>query len=175
MYSIRNDHANQIQELKDNQAKQIQELKDNQTKQIQELRDNDLEKTEEIKFLKLQIEELQKLTAPATCSELLKQDITRNQEVFLDSDGFNHGEKPVKAFCTFPSNNVTFGEEKHINITNCDGPECFKSDFEIDSSTLNQMRNVIEASTTCSQRWLFKCKSASLKQPVSLVFTYLST
>ena len=159
MYGIRDDHANQIQELRDKQAKQIQEL-----------RDNDLKKTEEIKFLRLQIEELQKRTAPATCSELWKQDITRNQEVFLDSDGVNHGEKPVKAFCTFPSSNVTFGEEKNINITNCDGPDCFQSDFEIDSSILNQMQNVIEASTSCSQRWLFNCKSASLKQPVSLVF-----
>ena len=182
MYSIRDDHANQIQELRENQAKQIQELKDNQTKQIQELRDNDFEKSDEIKFLKLQIEELKKLTAPATCSELFNQDITRNQEVFLDTDGFNYGEKPVKAFCSFPSNvtfgeekqsNVTFGEENHVNITNCDGPECFQSDFEINNSTLNQMKNVIETSTYCSQRWVFKCKSASLKQPVSLVFTYL--
>ena len=182
MYSIRDDHANQIQELKDNQAKQIQELRDNQDKQIQELRDNqdkqiqelvdkDLKKTEEIKFLKVQIEELQKVTAPATCSELWKQDITRDQEVFLDSDGVNHGEKPVKAYCSFPSKNVTFGEEKHVNITNCDGADCFQSDFEIDSSTLNQIQNVIEASTSCSQKWLFNCESASLKQTVSLVFT----
>ena len=126
MYGIRDDHANQIKELRDNQAKQIQELKDNQDKQIQELRDNqtkqiqelvdkDLKKTEEIKFLKVQIEELQKVTAPATCSELSKQDITRDQEVYLDSDGVNHGEKPVQAFCTYPSNDDSFGEEKHIN------------------------------------------------------------
>ena len=173
MYGIRDDHANQIQELKDNQAKQIQELRDNQDKQIQELTDKDLKKTEEIKFLKVQIEELQKVTAPATCSKLFKQDITRDQEVYLDSDGVNHGEKPVKAFCSFPSKNVTFGEEKHVNITNCDGADCFQSDFDIDSSTLNQIQSVIETSISCSQKWLFKCKSASLKQPVSIMFTYL--
>ena len=160
MYGIRDDHANQIKELRDNQAKQIQELVD-----------KDLKKTEEIRFLKVQIEELQKVTAPATCSELSKQDITRDQEVYLDSDGVNHGEKPVKAFCSFPSNNVTFGEEKHVNVTNCDGANCFQSDFEIDSSTLNQMQNVIEASTSCSQKWLFNCVSASLKQTVSLEFS----
>ena len=106
--------------IRDDQAKQIQELRDNQAKQIQELRSNDLKKTEEIKFLKLQIEELRKMTAPATCSELWKQDITRDQEVFLDPDGLNNGEKPVKAFCTFPRNNVTFGEENHIDITHCE-------------------------------------------------------
>ena len=113
------------------------------------------------------------MTAPATCSELSKQDITRDQEVHLDSDGVNHGEMPVKAFCSFPSNNVTFGEEKHVNVTNCDGANCFQSDFEIDSSTLNQMQNVIEASPSCSQKWLFNCVSASLKQTVSLEFSYL--
>ena len=118
MYSIRDDHAKQIQELRDNQAKQIQEL-----------RSNDLKKTEEIKFLKLQIEELRKMTAPATCSELSKQDITRDQEVFLDPDGLNNGEKPVKAFCTFPRNNVTFGEENHINITHCEDAD---GDYPID-------------------------------------------
>ena len=79
MYQIRDDHAQQIQELRENQTKKIQELRKNQTKQIQELRDNhsnqiqelrdnDLQKNEEIKFLKMQIEELRKMTAPATCS-----------------------------------------------------------------------------------------------------------
>ena len=68
MYRIRDDQAQQIQELRENQTKQIQELQDNHDKQIQELRDNDSEKDEEIKFLKMQIEELQKMTAPATCS-----------------------------------------------------------------------------------------------------------
>ena len=103
------------------------------------------------------------------CLELWKQGITRDQEVFLDSDGVNHGEKPVKAHCTFPSSNVTFGEEKHINISYCEGADCFQSpDFQIDNSTLNQMQSVIDASTSCSQKWVFNCKSAPLKQPVSL-------
>jgi hypothetical protein len=103
------------------------------------------------------------------CLELWKQGITRDQEVFIDSDGFNHGEKPVKAHCTFPSSNVTFGEEKLINITYCEGADCFQSpDFQIDNSTLNQMQSVIDASTSCSQKWAFNCISAPLKQPVSL-------
>ena len=169
MYRIRDDQAQQIQELRENQTKQIQELRDIHSIQIQELRDNDSEKNEEIKFLKMQIEELQKMTAPATCSELWEQGITRDQEVFIDSDGVNHGEKPVKAHCTFPSSNVTFGEEKLINITFCEGVDCFQSpDFQIDNSTLNQMQSVIDASTSCSQKWAFNCKSAPLKQPVSL-------
>ena len=69
------------------------------------------------------------MTAPATCSELWKQDITRDQEVFLDPDGLNNGEQPVQAFCTFPRNNVTFGEENHINITHCEDAD---GDYPID-------------------------------------------
>ena len=39
-----------------------------QDKEIQELIDKDLKQTEELEFFKVQIEELQKMTAPATCS-----------------------------------------------------------------------------------------------------------
>ena len=127
-----------------------------------------MEQTKKIKQLELRIQELQKLNAPATCSELWMQGIERDQKIYLDSDGVNFGEKPVQAFCTFPSNNVTFGEEKHINITYCDGGDCFQSDVYIDGSALNQIQNVIDASTSCSQKWSFNCKLAPLKQPVSL-------
>ena len=44
------------------------------------------------------------------------------------------------------------GQRKQINITHCEGANCFQSDFQIDTSTLNQMQNVIEASTTSSQK-----------------------
>ena len=30
------------------------------------------------------------------------QDIQTDQEIFLDFDGINHGEKPVKASCILP-------------------------------------------------------------------------
>ena len=149
------------------------EIRDDHAKQIEQLNNKDMEKTKQIESLKLQLEEMKKRIAPATCAELSNQGIVRDQEIFLDSDGINYGEKPVKAFCSFPSNNVTFGEEKHVNITHCEGQDCFQSDFQVDNSTLNQMQNVIEASTSCSQKWLFNCVSASLKQTVSLEFSYL--
>ena len=149
------------------------EIRDDHAKQIEQLNTKDMEKTKQIESLKLQLEEMKKMIAPATCAELSNQGIVRDQEIFLDSDGINYGEKPVKAFCSFPSNNVTFGEEKHVNITHCEGQDCFQSDFQVDNSSLNQMQNTIETSTSCFQKWLFSCKSAPLKQPVSLVFTYL--
>ena len=172
--------AKEIKELKSKDLNNTEEI--NFLKiQVEDLKKNNVQETEirirntkQIEFLKTQVQELQKLNAPATCSDLWKQGITRSQEIYLDSDGFNHGEKPVRASCTFPSNNVTFGEENHVNITHCEGADCFQSEpFQIDSSTLNQMQSVIEASTSCSQKWLFNCKSAPLKEPVSLVFTYI--
>ena len=148
-------------------------IRDDHAAQIKELMEQDLEKTKKIEHLELRIQELQKLNAPASCAEMWKQGIERDQYVFLDSDGVNHGEKPVQAFCTYPSNDDSFGEEKRINITYCEGPNCFQSDFQIDSSARNQIQNVIEASTTCSQNWTFNCISAPLKQPVSIGYVSL--
>ena len=58
----------------------------------------------EMELLKLQVEELKKMNAPKTCSHLWNQDVRRDQEIFLDPDGINHGEKPVKASCILPGN-----------------------------------------------------------------------
>ena len=152
MYAIRDEHAKQIKEL---------------TKQNEE-------KTTKIEYLELRIQELQKLNSPASCSVLWKQGIERDQNIFLDSDGVNRGEKPVQAFCSFGSNNDTFGEEKRINITHCEGADCFQSDLQTDSSSRNQIQNAIKASTSCSQNWSFNCESAPLKHPVSYLNTNIN-
>ena len=148
--------------IRDAQAKLIQELRDNQTKLIQELRDNDLEKTEEIKFLKLQIEELQKITAPATCSELRKQNITRDQEIYLDSDGLNHGEKPVKALCDFANNITKVGADQVINIEQCGSPKCFREEIQY-GTPRESLVALVEKSNNCYQQVTFDCLSSPLQ------------
>ena len=67
-----------------------------QAEQIKQLIQKDEDKSKQIEFLQLQVKELQKLNAPSTCSELWRQGIDRDQEIFLDFDGINHGEKPVE-------------------------------------------------------------------------------
>ena len=57
------------------------------------------------------MKELQQLNAPTTCMVLKNQGIDRNQEIFLDGDGVNLGQPPIKASCTFPEAKVSFGEE----------------------------------------------------------------
>ena len=61
-----------------------------------------------MELLKLQVEELKKMNAPKTCSHLWNQDIQRDQEIFLDPDGINHGEKPAKASCILPGINIKY-------------------------------------------------------------------
>ena len=49
------------------------EIRDDHAKQIKQLNNKDLEKTKQIESLKLQLEEMKKMIAPATCSELWNQ------------------------------------------------------------------------------------------------------
>ena len=51
-----------------------------------------IKNTEQIELLKEQVEELRKITAPETCAHLIKQGVARGQDVYLDSDGVNHGK-----------------------------------------------------------------------------------
>ena len=50
---------------------------------------------EQIELLNKQVEELRKITAPETCAQLVKQGVTRGEDVYLDPDGFNHGKKQL--------------------------------------------------------------------------------
>ena len=56
-----------------------------QAEQIKQLLQKDEDKSRQIEFLQLQVKELQKLNAPSTCSELWRQGIDRDQEIFWTS------------------------------------------------------------------------------------------
>ena len=70
-------------------------------KTIQELKKKHEDNSNEIQFLKQKVEDLEKLTASETCAQLVKQNITRGQDVFIDSDGVNHGKKQLFALLLF--------------------------------------------------------------------------
>ena len=111
---------------------------------------------------------MRKITAPASCEELQKQGISRNQEIYIDGDGVNHGALPIKAQCIFPEAKTIIGEEKFINITTCgENATCFKEDIIIEEEVLEQIDIVMEASNHCYQSWEFECISAPIKHPVS--------
>ena len=138
------------------------DIRDTQAEQIKKLMNSDLEKMQEIEFLKLRIQELQKSNAPATCSELVKQGVTRSQEIFLDSDGLNHGEKPVKAFCDFANNITKVGADKVISIKQCGSPKCFREEIQYETPR-DHLVALVEKSTTCYQQVTFDCLSSPLK------------
>ena len=87
-----------IQQVKDlkrynEQEKDIRITNENQLgKEIQKLNKKHEENKKEIEFLKQKVEDVQKIQAPETCSQLGKQGVTRGHDVYLDSDGFNHGK-----------------------------------------------------------------------------------
>ena len=137
-------------------------IRDTQAKQIKQLMNSDSEKKQEIESLKLQIQELQKTNAPATCSELENQGITRSQEVFLDSDGLNHGEKPVKAFCDFANNITKVGADKVISIEQCGSQKCFREEIQYENS-VDQLVTLAEKSDNCYQQVTFDCLSSPLE------------
>ena len=137
-------------------------IRDTQAEQIKKLMNSDSEKKQEIEFLKLRILELQKSTAPATCSELEHQGITRSQEVFLDLDGLNRGEKPVKAFCNFANNITKVGADKVISIKQCGSPKCFREEIQYENS-VDQLVTLAEKSDNCYQQVTFDCLSSPLE------------
>ena len=101
--------AKEIKELKSKDLNHTEEIKFLKS-QVEDLKkDNAQEKeirirnTEQIELLKEQVEELQKMTAPETCSQFSKQGVTRGKDVYLDSDGVNHGKKQQLTFKIFLS------------------------------------------------------------------------
>ena len=66
-----------------------------QALQIQQLVSKDEENSRQIELLKQQVEELLKINAPESCHQLSKQGISRDQNIFLDPDGINHGKKQL--------------------------------------------------------------------------------
>ena len=90
-----------IIKIEKDHVKTIQELKKEHVKTIQELEKKHEDNSNEIQFLKQKVEDLEKLTASETCAQLVKQNITRGQDVFIDSDGVNHGKKQLLALILF--------------------------------------------------------------------------
>ena len=49
------------------------------------------------------MKELRKITATETCPQLVKQGVSRGEDVYLDPDGVNRGQKQLLLLITFLS------------------------------------------------------------------------
>ena len=88
----------QVEDLKKENAQETEiriKNENKQAKEIQELEKKHEENKKEIEVLQQKVEDLQKLQAPETCSQLGKQGVGRGEDVYLDSDGVNHGKKQL--------------------------------------------------------------------------------
>ena len=95
------DVYDRIIRIEKDHKKTIQELQKEHVKTIQELEKKHEDNKNEIEFLKQKVEDLQKVHPIETCSQLVKQGIAKGQEIYLDSDGANHGKNPLLTLIIF--------------------------------------------------------------------------
>ena len=62
-----------------------------------------IENEKQIKLLKEEVIEFRKITATETCVQLVKQGVTKGEDVYLDPDGVNRGQKQLLLLITFLS------------------------------------------------------------------------
>jgi len=163
------DQLENSQMVKDQELKELIEQNKNEVNQQLNTKDQEIQKLEsQVEDMATEVLELQKMTAPSSCSGFEAQGIVRNQTTFIDGDGANHGNIPVLATCTFPGSQTTFGEEVIIDVTECGNePNCFQKDVSYSEEMMDQINNVKKTSSSCFQSWTFQCNTAPLKHPVN--------
>ena len=115
------------------------------------------------------VEDLEYLTAPETCLELVSQGINESQTLLMDPDGANRGAAPIPLFCQLPEAITISGGTTEIEIiSQChDEPSCFTHLINYDQQTLDQLIALTEISPRCNQLLEFNCLLTPLKDLVS--------
>ena len=122
------------------------------------------------------VEDLEYLTAPETCLELVSQGINESQELLMDPDGANRGAAPIPLFCQLPEAITISGGTTKIEINSkCSKPSCFTHLISYDQQTLDQLAALTDMSSKCSQLLEFNCLLTPLKDLVSSFIILLLT
>ena len=117
------------------------------------------------------VEDLEYLTAPETCLELVSQGINESQTLLMDPDGANRGAAPIPLFCQLPEAITISGVTTKIEINSkCPEPSCFTHLISYDQQTLDQLVALTDMSSNCSQLLEFNCLLTPLKDLVSSFF-----
>ena len=117
------------------------------------------------------VEDLEYLTAPETCLELVSQGINESQELLMDPDGANRGAAPIPLFCQLPEAITISGGITKIEINSkCSEPSCFTHLISYDQQILDQLAALTNMSSRCSQLLEFNCLLTPLKDLVSSFF-----
>ena len=135
------------------------------------------EKNEEIHFLK----ELTKVLSPKSCDELASFGINTNGYYWIDLDGPRSGQPPVSVYCDFGLEPPEIGhiyqighdsEELALATENCDTEQCFNTRINYDIN-IEQVQQVINQSTSCSQKIYFHCNQAPIQVEGQIMIHWL--
>jgi hypothetical protein len=72
------------------------------------------------------------------------------------------GTPPFEAFCQFPGQVLTVGQEVSVDVVHCDNSLCFEHPLNYNVAE-EQFAKLLEVSTTCSQSVTLNCFSSPIK------------
>ena len=92
--------------------------------------------------------------------------LNKSDYYFIDPDGPLNGEEPIRVYCDFTEDygftKIPHDSENRIEVTHCKEPGCYSRPIVYDSS-MEQMKNLIELSESCSQFIRYDCYLSPLK------------
>ena len=68
-----------------------------------------------------------------------------------------------QVFCELPHGVATVGEAVEVKVDNCPDPHCFPYKIIYNPNEMNQIKNLIQRSSVCTQRITIQCLSAPLQ------------
>ena len=130
--------------------------------EVEGLKDELEDVNDEVEYLK----ELSKLLSVKTCDEMHDFGLNKSDYYFIDPDGPLNGEEPIRVYCDFTEDygftKIPHDSENRIEVTHCKEPGCYSRPIVYDSS-MEQMKNLIELSESCSQFIRYDCYLSPLK------------
>lgn len=114
------------------------------------------------------MDNIELVTSPQSCSELVSQGINQSETVFLDPDGRHHGFAPIPVLCKLPEALAISGKDIEVPMEPiCADTGCFfNHEIDYDNNTMEQLIALTRVSSKCTQTLDFHCFSAPLKDPV---------
>ena len=77
----------------------------------------------------------------------------------------------LQVSCQLPQGRTAFGEPVEVKVDDCPDPHCFVHKMPYNPDEMDQIKNLIQRSSVCTQRITIKCKSAPLQVNEYVVFT----
>ena len=161
METEKNELRSQMTDL-ENENLELRSKMEDVNDEVELLKDELEDVNKEVEYLK----ELSKLLSVRTCDEMHDFGLNKSDYYFIDPDGPLNGEEPIRVYCDFTEDygftKIPHDSENRIEVTHCKEPGCYSRPIVYDSS-MEQMKNLIELSESCSQFIRYDCYLSPLK------------